>query len=295
MKKLLHIGLLLCIAATVTAQENRKLLKVYDWNDLPKHYPNSQIISMDGMSILKIENTNHVSLDIKLLTITNSSLIAKAGLIQYEMKYENVVAKHTTNGSIVSEYWCDFMMFQHFPPQILGGETSTNEQGISLRGSENWTRHDLNPGGSNGQPQPTELDFKVSLPSTGTVYLRPIKVFGHYKTAEGWWSPEAGSWIGGIGGSAIGCFGGLLGWLGGRGKARRFVLAGFKCAIAFGIICSIATVIAFATKQSFYIWQPLLIFGTICTSVFGAILPSAQKRYDELEIRRMTSIDTMGS
>ena len=78
MKKLLHICLLLCVAATVIAQENQKIPKLYDWKDLSQNFPNSQIVSMDGMSVLKIENTNASRLELPLVIITNVSTDSKS-------------------------------------------------------------------------------------------------------------------------------------------------------------------------------------------------------------------------
>lgn len=101
--------------------------------------------------------------------------------------------------------------------------------------------------------------------------------------------------IGGIGGSIIGCFGALIGLLAGKGKARRFVLAITKIFIGMGIFLTIAGLVAVMLKQPYAVWYALLLPGIIVTSVFGANLRTIQKRYDDLEIRRMTSIDAMGS
>lgn len=110
----------------------------------------------------------------------------------------------------------------------------------------------------------------------------------------GWWSPEVAPWIGVIGGPLIGLFGGLLGWLSQRGKARNAVLVTWKCCIAFGIACLIATVIGLIVRQPWYVNMPLAVFGIVSTVVFGAMWPSAKKRYLDMESRRMTSMDATG-
>jgi hypothetical protein len=134
------------------------------------------------------------------------------------------------------------------------------------------------------------LELKLSLPTNGVVYLRPIKLVG-YAESSNWWTPKQAGAIGGIGGVLIGCFGGLIGLLAGKGKARNFVLTTMKIFIALGILLTIAGFVAVVSSQPYAVWYALLLPGVILTLVFSLTLPSIQKRYDELEIRRMTSVD----
>ena len=113
--------------------------------------------------------------------------------------------------------------------------------------------------------------------------------------AGSWWSPQQIGLIGGIGGLVIGCFGALLGLLASKGKARTFVLTTMKIFIALGILLTIAGFVAVVSSQPYAVWYALLLPGVILTLVFSLTLPSIQRRYDELEIRRMTSVDAMGS
>jgi hypothetical protein len=136
------------------------------------------------------------------------------------------------------------------------------------------------------------LELKLVLPGSGTVYLRPIKLL---EVTGSWWSPQQIGLIGGIGGSVIGCFGALLGLLASKGKTRNFVLTTMKIFIALGILLTIAGFVAVVSNQPYVVWYALLLPGVILTLVFSLNLPSIQRRYDELEIRRMTSVDTMGS
>jgi hypothetical protein len=133
--------------------------------------------------------------------------------------------------------------------------------------------------------------MRLYLPGHGTVYLRPIKLLG---VVSSWWSQEQSGLIGGVGGSVIGCFGALLGLLASKGKARNFVLTSIKIFIGLGILLTIAGFVAVVLKQPYAVWYALLLPGVILTLVFSLNLPSIQRRYDELEIRRMTLIDTMG-
>jgi hypothetical protein len=69
MKRLIQLNLLLLLISTASAQESQpqeptpqqtpKTLRVYDWKDLARQQTlPGEVISMDGMSVLKIENTN---------------------------------------------------------------------------------------------------------------------------------------------------------------------------------------------------------------------------------------------
>ncbi len=274
MKKLLHIGLLLCVAATVTAQE--KVLKVYEWKDLAGQIPNSQIISMDGMSVLKIENTNGYSTNITLLTITNAAIIGKTPAFVCEIKTEH---KDVMFGLLQLE--------RNFPPLAIGGDEVTNGDlffDFPLT-QFNWYQCKFTVNRSDVYGPPTRVKLMMRFSGGGTIYLRPIKLLEAAKTSSSWWSSQHGS--------IIGCFGGLIGWLVSKGKARRFVLAATTSSIVLGILLTIAGLVAAILKQPYSVWYALLLPGVILVLVFSLNLHSIQRRYDELEIRRMTSIDTM--
>jgi hypothetical protein len=284
---------LLCIAATVAAQENQKILKVYDWKDVSAQIPNSQIVSMDGMSVLKIENTNDAPLEVSLLTITNSSLIHKASTIEWEMKYENVRYSSTS-----TRLWANLRFFEIFPPQAAGGDNLTNYQDDYFKDTKNWDKYDfgLRHAPYDNQTRSDELRLKFFFQSSGTIYLRPVKLLG--VASGGWWSAKQGAMVGGavgIFGGIIGCFGGVLGCLAGFGKARKFVLTTTKIFIALGMFLTIAGIVAIACGQPFFVWYIFLLPGVMLTLIFSLNFPLIQRRYDDLEIRRMASIDAMGS
>ena len=136
------------------------------------------------------------------------------------------------------------------------------------------------------------MELSLLLPGPGTIYLRPVNLIG---VTQSWWSPQMAGLIGGIGGSLIGCLGGFIGILAGMGKGRRFVLTTTVILIFVGFFLVIAGVAAVAMKQPYAVWYPLLLGGTILTFVLSINLYSIKRRYDDLEIRRMTSMDATGS
>lgn len=300
MKKLFQMSLLLLLISSAVAQESSsqqsvpqptpKTLRVYDWKDLAQQHQLSvgDVISVDGMSVLKIESTNDTPQEITLLKISDASVIKKANSIYGEFKCENVQSPQSVS---------NLKMVTYIPPAAPGGDTTTSQQiGSPFSGSSNWRpyRFIVVRGKTlDGRPKlPTQLEVRLVLAGRGTVYLRPIKVLG---VTGSWWSTEQSGLIGGIGGSVIGCFGALIGILASKGKARKFVLTSIQISIVVGILLMIAGLVALVYKQPYAVWYALLLPGVILTSVFSLNLSSLQRRYDELEIRRMTSVDTLGS
>ena len=135
------------------------------------------------------------------------------------------------------------------------------------------------------------MELRLSLDGSGIVYLRPIKLMG---IKSDWWSPEQSGLIGGIGGALIGCLGALIGILASMGKARRFVLTSTVILIVAGILLVITGIVAVAMKQPYAVWYPLLLGGAILTFVLSINFYSIKRRYEDQEIRRMTSMDATG-
>lgn len=330
MRKLIQIGFMLCVVLSAAAQEPpvQKVLRVYDWKDLQQQYPipDSEIVSMDGMSVLKIQNqsTNHLIIpQISLLTITDSAIIKKAAFISMEFKcadlweftntdynrrfdndsriYQLDVADRQAfrpgfHPQLHGNSWdsASLSLYQTIPPYAPGGDEHTNVAygHLGLAGTMNWAREDLNIDRSQIAGLPNQLELKlIYVPAHGTIYLRPIKLIG---VAGTWWSPQMGAQVGGISGSLIGCLGALIGILASLGKARRFVLTTTVLLIVVGILLVIIGIIAVASEQPYAVWYPLLLGGAILTFVLSINLYSIKRRYDDLEIRRMTSMDATG-
>jgi hypothetical protein len=277
-------------------------------------FPASEIISMDGISVLKIENTNNAHFEMSILKITDLPLIKRMSAIEFDLKYENVSGRnffgdagarfgriiydqnlYSQPGNIEENDFGEvggFGLSWEIPPNAREGDTITNHSRIMFAGKSNWKRcHLYSPMALPLKSLPTQMELSFYLPGPGTVYLRPIKLLAQ---PSDWWSPQPIALVEGIGGSVIGCFGGLIGCLAGMGKARRFVLATTKLFIAFGILLTIAGIVAIALKQPYSVWYALLLPGGILTFVFSVNLYPIKRRYDDLEIRRMTSMDATG-
>jgi hypothetical protein len=293
MKKIFQMILMLLFISSVTAQESspqetqpqetQTILRDYDWKDLARQHELSigEVILMDGYSVLKIQKTNDLRQDILLLKISDSSIIKRTHFFVFEAKRED----------IMSSLRLSFKLLCSLSPVAPDGIGRTTEAGTHYGGTidgTNWTLVQFSIVRDALVGSPTQLELHLVWQGRGTIYVRPIRVFG---VAGSWWSSQQIGLIGGIGGSVIGCFGALLGWLAGKGKSRNFVLTTVRIFIGLGILLTIAGLIAVALKQPYAVWYALLLPGVILTLIFSLNLPSIQRRYDELEIRRMTSID----
>jgi len=325
MKILFQMGLLLllfvspAVAQEPTQPARQIILRTYDWKNLKlqPELPNVEIISEDGISVLKIENTNDTPLDLSLLTITDSSVAKKANAVSCDLKYENVVGRFRTSNGDGDGFLLSYDsgsriryfdrnniennsdgngglgLFYSIPPEVFGGDERTNSSSYLINGTSNWKNCRLPVLLGPNEGLPTQLELRFHLPGKGTVYLRPIQLLG---VAGSWWSPKQGAIMGGvvgIFGGTIGCFGGLLGCLAGFGKARKFVLTTTKIFIALGMLLTLTGIAAILFRQPFFVWYVFLLPGVLLTLIFSLNFPMIQRRYDDLEIRRMASIDAL--
>jgi hypothetical protein len=298
MKKPLLICLTLFLALSAIAQEPKpKVLGLYYFDQ------KDDLVTLDGKSVYKIENTNDTQLQIQLVKIFKPRLSTTAYAITGQIKYDNV------QGAGYLEMW------NVFPPEHPGMPEGryfsrtlddSGEMG-KITGTCDWRDFSLpfDPTGASGPP--TRLEINLILPGRGTVYLTPVKLLKYSagfslssksdssnSGAAGWWPANAAPWVGGIGGPLIGLMGGLLGWLSQKGMARVFVLTAWKCAVVFGLVCLIATIIAVIVGQPWFVAMPLFVFGLVNAVVFSTTWSAARKRYDEVEFRRMASMDATG-
>ncbi len=172
-----------------------------------------------------------------------------------------------------------------------------------LSGSSDWRPFVLpfyanSPDQSDGaSPNPEKLALSLFLPGSGTVSIGEV---GLYQYASGedplqstgqWFGYRGTALLGGIGGTLIGLWGALIGVVSSRGKARRFVLGSANVLLVIGIASVVGGVVALATAQPYTVYFPLLLIGIILVAVIGKIRSSLSVRYEQLELKRMQSMD----
>ena len=110
---------------------------------------------------------------------------------------------------------------------------------------------------------------QINEQRSGTVKLGALRLvqypdgFNPLLTPGAWWSDQAGGLIGAIGGSIIGCLGGLIGTFAGLGKARGLVVPICVGLIVFGVACLIAGVVALVASQPYAVYYPLKYFAEL--------------------------------
>jgi hypothetical protein len=172
-----------------------------------------------------------------------------------------------------------------------------------ITGTSDWRPFVLpfyaNSGGQadDASPLPEKLSLWLFLPGTGAVSIADV---GLYQYASGedplqatgqWFGDRSAGLLGGIGGALIGLWGALIGVMSARGKARRFVLGSANALFVIGIASLVGGAVAMATAQAYAVYYPLLLIGIILVVVIGTMRGSLLARYEQLELKRMQSMD----
>jgi len=169
----------------------------------------------------------------------------------------------------------------------------------SISGGSDWRAFTLpfyaNQGGN--ELTPDRITLSVVLPESGTVSLRDLTL---YQYADGsdpmratgqWVAAKTAILFGAFGGALVGVWGGLIGMLAGRGKARGFVMGSATFLLVLGVISLCLGVAAFALGQPYVIFYPLLLIGVIVTLVVGGLRRTLPRRYEAHEMKKMQAMD----
>jgi hypothetical protein len=110
--------------------------------------------------------------------------------------------------------------------------------------------------------------------------------------SEPWFNANLYAWIPGtLLGVLGGTWGGLVGFLAPRGKAKRLVLGGAWCLLAASVVLLVAGVVAWVTGQPYGVWYGLGLAGFIGVVVIGANVPTVIFAYRKAEEKRMSALD----
>lgn len=172
-----------------------------------------------------------------------------------------------------------------------------------ISGSSDWRPFVLpfyaNTGDQAGgaAPLPEKLSLSLYLPGAGTVSIGQVALYQYaggedpLQASGQWFSNRSAALLGAIGGSLIGLWGAMIGIVSARGKARGFALGSANALFVIGMISLVGGVVALATAQPYAVFYPLLLIGIIVVVVFGKLRGSLTARYEQLELKRMQSMD----
>ncbi|MDJ0910994.1 MAG: hypothetical protein QNI99_17565 [Woeseiaceae bacterium] len=146
-------------------------------------------------------------------------------------------------------------------------------------------------------PTPEALTLSVHLPGSGYVELRDVTL---YQYADGENPIDLGSsfvgigmttLIGAIGGTLVGLWGALVGFLVPRGRARGFVINSATVLVIAGILVFFGGLYALGTGQPYDVYYPLLLLGAILVFVVGWLRAGLPRRYEAVELQKMQAMD----
>lgn len=144
---------------------------------------------------------------------------------------------------------------------------------------------------------PEKLSLGLYLPGSGTVSIRGVGIYQYaigedpLQSAGQWINNRNATLLGAIAGCLIGIWGAVIGVVSSRGKARRFVLGSANALLLIGIISLSGGVAAFVAAQPYAVYYPLLLIGIILVAVIGKLRGTLSARYEQLELKRMQSMD----
>ena len=147
---------------------------------------------------------------------------------------------------------------------------------------------------------PEKLTLSLFLPASGTVSIAEVGLYQYAngedplqmnKQAGQWFSNRTAGWIGGIGGTMLGLWGALIGVVSSRGLARGFAVGSANVILFIGIVSLIAGLVALSIAQPYAVYYPLLLLGIIIVAVMAMLRRTLSARYEQLELKRMQSMD----
>ena len=142
--------------------------------------------------------------------------------------------------------------------------------------------------------RPVRLEVNVVLPAAGRVVVSELRFASGgdaLRSPGAWWSPERAGLVGGIAGSVVGCFGGLIGTLSSLGRGRRLALGGLLALATSGLALLAAGGVALALGQPHEVWYPLVMLGGLDGVLGFALLPTVRRRFAALELQRLQAFE----
>jgi hypothetical protein len=277
----------LLLAAPLDAE---KLVRQISWSALKAEgrLLSGEVVPADagyGFESLRVTNPDRAPRVLPLLTID------KPGVKNPRYVLSGYVRGEGIEGQAYLEMWSFFAGGGQYFSRTL----AQSGKMASLSGTFN-SRPFLLPFTAEPGMTPEKLAVNVAFPGRGTVFLARLTLEEldsdeYFFSAGAWLTPRQISLLGGIGGSALGLLGALVGLLASRGQARSLVLALLKGMFAFGAVALVAAVVSVWLTQPPALLVTLFLLGVLCTALPAALLGKVRRQYEEREFRRMRALD----
>lgn len=258
---------------------------------------NATAIRTNGdRTTLVIRRTNENSqIRVALLRIEAPAIAGQQYAIRGQVRYSGV------KGKGFLELWNYFPPLKPGQPEGAYFSRTLGESGSMgvIAGDSDW-REFLLPFNRTGAPAPpSRLELTAILPTPCEVELGPLQLVDYADDAAGaagaWWSREQTGSIGAALGALGGILGGLIGPLAGQRRARGLVLGALALMGAAGALGLFLGFRGLAANQPFWVWGTLVLSGGLMLAIPGTLFIPIRRRYAELELRRISSLDASGT
>ena len=291
--KALALAAALAFGLVPTARAEQSVAKI-SWPELDKagKLVEGRVVPADGkmtFASLRVENTGSQPRSAPLAVFEKPAVTATRYAVRGQIRYEAMA------GTGYLEMWSFFPGGGHYFSRTLAPSGPMG----SLTGSSPWRPFVL-PFDTNGQAVPERLTVSLVFGGRGTAFVGPLELVQYSGTesaftpAGAWWGDREGGMLGGALGGFFGVCGALVGALAALGRARGAVLAMLSLMIAVGLAALVAGVVAVSMRQPYPVFYPLLLTGFVGTLVPALLSGHIRKRYEELELRRMSAFDAPG-
>ncbi|EEF60652.1 hypothetical protein [Pedosphaera parvula] len=290
MKLFLTLATALLCALNARSQQT---LAEYDWAKLASQIHGAAVVTIDGRQALKIENTNDAPLQLTLLNIEHPPITQKIYSLPGEIRYDNV------KGDGFLELWNYFSSPGQPEARYFSRTLGDDGPMKKISGTSSWREFSLPFNSTGTSNPPTRLQFNLYLPGRGTVYLGPVKLAQYSNSnltaaltpSNAWWSDRTAGLVGGYGGGFIGILCSICALLAYKGKARAFVTSVLLVLSGFGGVLATLACLALIQHQPYAVWFPLTLGALLLRGICPYRLRTFQKQYNDLELRRIASLD----
>jgi len=276
MNRILVLAVLLFVSRREGAAAERELREI-SWVALRDQGALAQGLQVQPDGSVFLASKPGQGLSVTLAEIANPGITKDRYMVRGRVRYRGIV------GEGYLEMWNLFGDGGRYFTRTLGDAGPLQK----ITGSSEWRDFGLYFDATGAKAPPETLILGLVLPGAGEVSISNMTLV---ELDSGMPLKDTGRW-GGIAGGILGVIGAILGSLAGAGRARTFVLAGFKALMVAGVAGLALGIAALFRNDPYQTYYPLLLVSTIALAVPALSLPGVRKRYEELELRRMRALD----